>query len=61
MQDRPARDDTSWRGWFRREPAGPRRTDLVILLTPTIVSPGTMFSAAAGDLRRAGDAGRGRE
>jgi MSHA biogenesis protein MshL len=61
MQDRVTRDAAkgpTLAGLFRRDQTVRRKTDLVILLTPTIVTPGAIFDVAARDEERVYEAQR---
>ena len=49
MQDRVTRKASLFARLFRRKEPTRRKTDLVILLTPTIVTPGAIVQAAARD------------
>jgi MSHA biogenesis protein MshL len=57
-QDRLTRDQSkpTLLGLFRREETARRKTDLVILLTPTIVTPGATLEVAVHDEQRAYEA-----
>jgi type II secretory pathway component GspD/PulD (secretin) len=45
-------------GLFRRDERTKRKTDLVILLTPTVMTPGEIVTAAAADQQRLYEAQR---